>query len=207
MKELVRLRYFLGIYPDGGNALNNIYDFFNPKKTSLDYLSNFKRISNNSPKNPVILMFDNELKSGKAKPIGKFMTHASILVKKSNLESDYMVGIIDNLYLLTVPLIDGKPECDIEDLFESKTLSHKINGKTFSKNDTYDTSKHYGKEIYSKYILNNYADINFKEFRLVLNNIENIINMYTKGSIDTGDDLETKNIDKSSMRKPTLSSI
>jgi RNA-directed DNA polymerase len=164
LKKSKRLAHFLGIVQDGGSALKNIYNFFGSNtKEASPYLSYFKKISNTLPVNPVILMFDNEIKSGNKKPIGNFILHAKLDKnnKKGILEDKYMVNIIDNLYLLTVPLIDGKPECDIEDLFEKDTLSHKINGREFCKKDKYDHSKYYGKEIFSMYILDNYTDIKF----------------------------------------------
>jgi len=207
LNKTKRLAYFLGIFQDGGSALNNIYTFFDakPKKLTPSYLSYFKKISNTLPKNPVILMFDNEIKSGKNKPIGNFINHAKLDGKKQGilLEQD-MVNVIDNLYLLTVPLIDGKPECDIEDLFEKSTLSQKIDGREFCKKDKYDYSKYYGKEIFSKYILDNYTDINFNRFRAVLNNINNIMEIYTKGLVDTGGNPEAKSLDKSSGSKVPL---
>ncbi|MBJ8205520.1 RNA-directed DNA polymerase [Bacillus cereus] len=205
LKKTKRLGYFLGIYQDGGSALNNIYNFFGSKKSNLNYLNDFKKISGNLPTNPVILMFDNEIKSGKKKPIGQFFIHAGLAdEKRKKLENEYMVNIIDSLYLLTVPLIGGKPECDIEDLFEKSTLSHKIEGKEFSKKDNYDVSKYYGKEIFSQYILKNYSDINFNEFRSVLDNINNIMDIYQKRLTDTKRNLEAKNIDKSSADKVLL---
>lgn len=201
LKKTKRLRYFMGIYQDGGSGLNNIYNFYDSKKPSPNYMSYFKEISKNMPNNPVILMFDNELKSGSKKPIGKFLNHANLDRKKNVLEADYMTGITDNLYLLTIPLIDNKLECDIEDLFDSKTRSHKIAGKAFSKEHKFDNLKYYGKEIYSNYVMKNYADIDFKEFKPVLKNINNIVNMYTKRFENKKDNLETKNIDKSNNSK------
>lgn len=197
-----RLGYFLGIYQDGGSGLNNIYNFFSSKLPAPDYLSYFKKISKTLPKSPVILMFDNEIDSGNKKPIGQFINHSKLDGKKQqSLKSEYMVNIIDNLFLLTVPLIDGKTECDIEDLFEEDTLSHKIGGKDFTKIDKYDVSKYYGKEMFSKYILNNYSDINFNKFRSVLDNINNIIDKYTKELEDTSDVINAKDIEKSSTDK------
>lgn len=205
LKKTKRLAYFMGIYQDGGNAFKNIYNFFDSKKAASDYLSYFKNTSNTLPKNPVILMFDNEIDSGDKKPIGDFLKHSRIEDKKRNdLKEKYFVNIIDNLYLLTTPLIRGKPESDIEDLFEDITLSHKIGEKTFTKEDTYDISKYYGKEIFSKYILKNYSSINFTNFRTTLDNIDNIINTYRKGGAGAGHDLEEKNIDKSSAGKVLL---
>lgn len=202
LKKTKRLKYFLGVYQDGGSALNNIYDLFTGKKNTPNFLSYFKQISNTLPKNPVILMFDNE---GKSKPLGLFLNHVGFDNKKREiLDSRYMVDLIDNLYLLTVPLIDGKSECDIEDLFEDFTLSYEISGRKFTKEAKYDTSKYYGKEMFSKYILNHYADINFNEFRSVLDNINNIISIYTNGVLETEKEQEAKNIDKSIADKVLL---
>ncbi|MGN7297088.1 retron Ec67 family RNA-directed DNA polymerase/endonuclease [Ferdinandcohnia sp. SAFN-114] len=204
LNKTKRLAYFLGIFQDGGSALNNIYNFFDAKtnKSFPSYMRYFKKISNTLPNNPVILMFDNEIKSGKNKPIGNFINHVKLDDKKRGiLEDKYMVNIIDNLYLLTVPLINGKPECDIEDLFENNTISQKIGGKEFCKKDQYDHSKYYGKEIFSKYILDNYTDINFNSFKSVLTNINNIIEIYSMGLSDTGGNLEAKGLDKSSEDK------
>ena len=159
-------------------------------------MSHFKQLSNAIPRNPVILMYDNEIESGKGKPLGEFLNYAKInSEKKEMLKDKCMVGVIDNLYLLTVPLIDEKPECDIEDLFDNLTRSHKIDGKKFTKDNNFDTRKYYGKEIFSQYVMDNYADINFDEFRPVLDNISSIINIYTKLPVD---------IDKSSASKVLL---
>lgn len=207
LKKTKRLGYFLNIQ-DGGTGLKNLNDFFNSnnaKKSTTNYLSYFKKISNTLPKKPVILMFDNEIKSGKRKPIGDFLNHAKIDdAKVELLKSEYKINVIDNLYLLTVPLIGGKSECDIEDLFDKTTLSRKINGKEFTKKDNYDTSKYYGKDIFSKYILDNYININFNNFRSVLDNINNIIDIYTKRRVDTEHNIEAKNIDESSEKKIPL---
>lgn len=201
LKKTKRLKHFLGIYPDGGNALNNISDFYKAKNPLGSHLNCFKKVSSTLPKNPVFLLFDNELRSKKEKPISQFLKHAKITDKKSDLEKDNTLVIKDNLYLLTVPLVSGKLECDIEDLFDSNTLSYEYNGKTFSKSDTYDTSKHYGKEIFSKYILNNYTYIDFTRFRPLLNNIDNVISTYSKETGMTINRLETINLTNSSTSK------
>ena len=218
LNKTKRLRHFLGVVQDGGSALKNIYNFFNykkpsenpskktPKKNSKkpipNYSSDFKKMSNAIPKYPVILMFDNEIKSKGDKPIGNFLNHAKVNPKKRGiLEDEYMVNIIDNLYLLTVPLVGEKLECDIEDLFKDSTISHIIAGRTFNKNNDYENSKYYGKEIFSQYISTSYSDIDFDGFRPVLDNISNIINSYTKQPLDVGRDTEAINTDKSSASK------
>jgi RNA-directed DNA polymerase len=205
LNKTKRLKYFLGIYQDGGSALNNIYNYFDIKKPAPNYLNYFKKKSNTIPKNPVILMFDNEIQSGKNKPIGKFLNHVGLDDKKKLIfEDKFMVHLNDNLFLLTVPLIDGKAECDIEDLFEDVTLLHKIDGREFTKKDKYDVSKYYGKEIFSKYISKSYSDINFNKFRSLLDNLNHIIDIYTKGYGDAGHNLEANNIDRKSEDKVSL---
>ncbi|QUL57308.1 retron Ec67 family RNA-directed DNA polymerase/endonuclease [Paenibacillus tritici] len=176
LNKTKRLKHFMGIFQDGGTALKNIYDFFASSKSNINYLSYFKKTSNKSPNNPVILMFDNEIESGNKKPIGNFLNHTKADDRtKMDLKQKYFINIIDNLYLLTIPLIGGKSECDIEDLFEDSVISHKIEGREFTKKDEYDISKYYGKEIFSKYISKNYSSIDFTNFRSILDNIDNII--------------------------------
>lgn len=207
LKRTKRLRYFLNINLDGASALNNIYDFFSARNTKKapNYSSYFKKLSNSLPKNPVILVFDNELNS-KNKPISKFCNNSANLddEKMKDLENEYMVNVIDNLYLLTVPLIGEKSECDIEDLFEEITLLEKIDGKEFTKQDDYDVTKFYGKEIFSKYILRSYTDVNFKEFRPVLDNINNIIVQSNGKPVALGDGSDVTNLKSDSTDKIAL---
>lgn len=182
LNKTKRLKHFMGIFQDGGTVLKNIYDFFSSQKSDINYLSYFKKTSNTLPINPVILLFDNEIQSGNKKPIGNFLNHVNVSERKrEDLNHKFFINIINNLYLLTIPLINDKSECDIEDLFEGSVLLHKIEGKEFTKKDTYDVSRYYGKEIFSKYILRNYSSINFTNFRSTLDNIDNIINTYWVG--------------------------
>ena len=87
-----------------------------------------------------------------------------------------------NLYLLTVPLVDGKGKCAIEDLFDSDVRGHVIDGKQFTMNNNFNEQLHYGKEIFSKYVLNNYQSINFDNFRPMLDKISEIIDANSKGN-------------------------
>lgn len=82
-----------------------------------------------------------------------------------------------NLYILTNQLVEGKPECEIEDLFDEKTLNLEISGKTFSRKDE-DKEKYYNKDIFSSYISSHYREINFTNFKPLLDNINKIIGDY-----------------------------
>lgn len=177
-KRTKRMRYFFNIALDGADIMNNIYDLYNIKKNICDTI--FKRYGL-IPKNPVILLFDNEIEAGKNKPIGKFkgytmMNDANKNLFKKNLSAKMSQD--SNLYLVTNPIVDGKPQCEIEDLFNETTRAHTIDGKTLSLESDYATDKHYGKEIFSKYIYGNYARIDFSNFIPLLDNINEIVKQY-----------------------------
>lgn len=163
---------------DGADAMKNLYNFFsdkNPKYTN--YFKVFSGCSDKNLCNPVILIFDNEL-SNKCKPLHSFVSHIGLSSSdKDRLKEDLCMKIIDegNLFLVTNQLVDGKAECEIEDLFDDTTRNHVIAGKTFSSNDKADKEKHYGKEIFANFIQSNYKSINFDNFRPRLNNIVKVI--------------------------------
>lgn len=82
-----------------------------------------------------------------------------------------------NLYILTNQLVGDKTECEIEDLFDEKTLNLEIGGKTFSRKDE-DKEKYYNKDIFSNYIASHYWEIDFTNFKPLLNNINKIVKDY-----------------------------
>ena len=199
LKRTKRLDYFLGLVPDGADAIKNIYNLFVGKDKSPNYLKKFFNTTNRAPENPVFLLYDNELDSGKKKPIGNFLGHVGVgNDKRLKLETDLNINLIGNLYLLTVPLIKGKPECEIEDLFDNTCLAERIVGKSFNRNKNFNNTIHFGKEIFSKFVFRNYTNINFNEFRPVLDNIKSIVNVYS-----TKDD---KNKDVLNVEEKSISS-
>jgi hypothetical protein len=186
LRKTARITHFFGISSDGANAMKLLYNYFNAKSgnkdVNPDYLSYFNKISPYTPKNPVLLVFDNELQN-KNKPLYDFVNHAKLTEEqKSILKDELHIKLIDcgNLFLLTNPLVEGKKECEIEDLFDVETLAHSIKGKTFSRTSSFDTSKHYGKEIFSQYIASNYKKIDFSNFKRVLDSINTIVESYKK---------------------------
>ncbi|GGA65247.1 hypothetical protein GCM10008025_06390 [Ornithinibacillus halotolerans] len=204
LKRTKRLKHFLNINMDGASALTNIYDFFSNRnnKKAPNYLKYFKSLNNSLPKNPVILLFDNELNNNE-KPISHFCRKVAKIgdEKIEALKTEFKVNLTENLYLLTVPLIGEKSECEIEDLFDESTLLERIEGKTFTKAAKYDVTKYYGKEIFSKYILKNYADVNFNEFRAVLDNINDIIDQYNVDFVTVGDKAKEVQLKRSDIDK------
>lgn len=182
LRRTKRLNYFLDLQKDGANTMKKLYNFFSNKESRHfpNYSAHFKKISIVPPKNPVIFVYDNELNSKKKKPIVDFLSYANIKAEnKLELAEMLSVRIINNLFVLTNPLI-VQPESEIEDLFDEKTLSIALNGKTFSRDADSNDKEHYGKEIFSKYISGNYSKINFDNFRPMLDRITAIMETYEK---------------------------
>jgi len=175
LKRSRRLEYFLKIQQDGADTMQNIYKFYLGDKQIPSLYKYFKERSSSEPNYPVILIFDNEQKS--RKPLKKFIDY--IKIEQKPLQSRY-VNIVGNLYLLTNPLVKEKEECEIEDLFDETVLSNIIGGKTFSRNKDFDVNECYGKSIFSEYILKNYTAINFNEFIPMLDDLNSIINDFSK---------------------------
>lgn len=176
LKRTSKIRYFLGLVTDGADAIKNITRFFNGDKNCINYYEYFKKVSNKDSDNPVILIFDNEL-SHKNKPLCNFAKEFLNDEYKKLLSRDLKIRVFSdtNLFLITNKLINGKEESEIEDLFDKSTLETVIDGRKLSLKDNYDTTQFYGKDIFSKYVINNYENIDFSGFRCILDNIVSII--------------------------------
>ena len=179
LRRSKKLAYFLNFQKDGADAMNNIYRFFSKEggKMYPNYIDLFKTLGNTTPLNSVILIFDNELNNSN-KPVSKFVRGKISDDRKDLLNTKSWINLIENLYLIITPLIGESDESDIEMLFDEATRSNEIGGKKFCKKDTYDTSKYYGKEIFSQYVKKNYNSINFSGFKSLLNNINVVIEDY-----------------------------
>ena len=123
---------------------------------------------------PVIFLFDNETKS--ERPLKKFIKAAKLEDRADELSSKNHLLIEPNckLNLVSVPLPLGKDECELEDLFTSKTLSVIINGRTFLRKDE-DPKKFFNKDIFSKYVYRNYRSIDFSGFKPLLDVLNELV--------------------------------
>ena len=176
-----RINYFFDMSQDGADAMKNLYNFFSDKNKKIpNYLKLFSENGKKKASNPVIFVFDNEL-SNKRKPLYSFVSHADLSSKKELLQKDLCVKVLDNgnLFLVTNPLMPGEKESEIELLFDDSTRNHIINGKNFSLDNKYDKKIFYGKDIFSNYILSNYQQINFDNFKPMLSNFVSVINNYS----------------------------
>lgn len=167
-----RLKYFLGISGDGADAMKNIYNFYNGKNNCeniYERMSNRCEIESSSKVYPVILFFDNEQKSDR--PLNKFLKYLGI-----NFPDDQLnVQLKANLFLQTIPLVNGLCECEIEDLYQKEVLEVTINGKKFCRSAENDSKEKYGKHIFSMYVINHYNDIDFSNFIEILDSINSFI--------------------------------
>ena len=131
-------------------------------------MSYFSNLCGHPPRHPVVFLYDNETVSDR--PLKTFLKKEGKTIDRVRLQADLYAQLLpkSNLYLLTNPLVNGKAECEIEDLFDAKTLGHTINGRSFSRADDYDKEKTYGKDLFSKYVLANFRTIDFSNFRPLL---------------------------------------
>lgn len=170
--------------PEGGEGFKYWYNYFsekegfqmsdNEKVLYLNYIDYFEKLTKKSPKNPTIFLFDNE-PSGN--PLFKFFNHATDLKVSSNDlgqvrgTSFNRITKKNNLYIMATPLL-SRNSSDIEDLLLFRNPSPILKGKTFSKGGG---ANHYGKDIFSKYVLKNYKKFDFTEFIPLLDGIRDNI--------------------------------
>lgn len=185
-----RLEYFLGINRDGGDTLTNLYsNYFDIKrnereagtngrnnKSKFGYIEYFKKYSSTERKAPIILFFDNEL-SIRNKPLNKFSVKLNS-EEKNRLKTNGYIQLNSDmkLFVMTMKLAENQTSCEIEDLFDERTLCHEdAKGRSFSREDRPDLNEFYGKDYFSKYVYSNYKQINFEKFKEVFNTIRSIM--------------------------------
>ncbi|HAR6106030.1 TPA: RNA-directed DNA polymerase [Staphylococcus pseudintermedius] len=172
LNKTKRLNYFLGIGIDGGDSLINVYNHYKGKDNVNDLRKYFNKFNCNYS-NPIIMLLDNEI-DVKGKPLNKMIN--IIKFEKDELERNLYVNLVENLYLTTIPKTKEKNESEIEDLFNEETLNKGIEGRPFTKKDNYNIKEYCGKDEFSKYVYNNYTNIDFKKFHPLLKALSEIVN-------------------------------
>ena len=182
-KDISRYKYFFNLPTDGADSMKNLYNFFSDKDDNLypNYLKYFNSFGA-KPLSPTIFIFDNEI-TNKDKPVKKFINYVYKTNKPKEkqekiklLVDNLSLEITENLFVVTNKLLEDCEETEMEDLFDDETLGHEEGGKTFSKNG--NSENHYGKEIFSKFVLKNFEEINFDNFRPILDNLDKLIMKY-----------------------------
>lgn len=172
LRRSKRLSHFLNINKDGADMMKNIYNFFSDKE-NVKYPNYSREMQKTGimPHNPVILVFDNETTNNN-KPLRSFLNYCGLWKSKEfnpPFKDGLSYNVCNNLNIVTHQLLSGKEECEIEDLFDEVTLSFKINGKKFNRNE-----KH-AKVRFARHISYNYENVNFDNFRCILDNINAIV--------------------------------
>ena len=177
LKRSKRLEYFFNINQDGADTIKNVLNMYTGQKGFANYYKYFKDKSEKDGRNPVILIFDNEQNTDR--PLKKFKKDAKI--QDVNIKN--WINISGNLYLVTNPIVNGKDECEIEDLFSESTLNTLIGGKSFSRNSKSENDKYYGKAIFADYVMKNYQKIDFSNFVPFLDSINSVLDDYQKNNL------------------------
>lgn len=180
LKRSTLLEYLFGFGKDGADSMKNLYNYFNGNNGFKDYYHYFQKISVHKSICPIIFIFDNEM-NNKNKPLYNFINHINISNSSKKLFEDKLyISLIENgnLFLATNHLVKDKSECEIEDLFDDELLELKLGNKVFDRSGKKDSKKYYSKDIFSKYVMKNYDDINFERFRPFLNNLNAIIKLW-----------------------------
>ena len=132
---------------------------------------------------PVIMLIDND---DGAKGIFKVLGQRDESLKdpKSGkvIKTKQFYRVSENLYIVPTPIKDNDSQSKIEDLFDQKTLSTELDGKTFNpENGSSVVNNQYGKTVFAeKVIKQNQDKINFTEFKKILSPISNVIMDYNK---------------------------
>lgn len=168
-------KYFFGVSQDGADAMKTLYNYF-VGRSGLDNLPGyFKSLNTAFSKHTTVFLFDNEKNT--KRPLRGFISHASLTdEQQKKLDTDNCVLLEEScqLNLVSVPLPPGKDECELEDLFTPATLATEINGRKFSRKDE-NPEKYYNKDIFSKYIFDNYQKIDFSGFKPLLDVLNTLI--------------------------------
>ncbi|MER2128797.1 retron Ec67 family RNA-directed DNA polymerase/endonuclease [Solibacillus sp.] len=177
-----KMKYFFGLEKDGADTMKQIYNFYSSKKEPKDcpnYSETFKKL-NVLSKNPLIFILDNELDANQKKPIKTLTNYIELNSEKLNeLRTKNYVNVTSNLYIVTNQLVNGLNECEIEHLFDKKTLSTVIEGKTFEPQEkNFNKEFNYSKQIFASYVSNNYNEINFDKFKPLLDIIDKLVTAY-----------------------------
>ena len=124
-----------------------------------------------------MFMFDNETES--KRPLNRFFgENSQISAEDKKVLQDTLFLQLQKeskTFLLTNPLVGGKKESEIEDLFSPDLLSIELGGKHFCRKDGYDTDKYFGKDIFSDYVLSHYKTVDFSGFSSLLNALNSIV--------------------------------
>lgn len=140
--------------------------------TKLLYLYDIevKKFTAQGALHPVILLVDND--EGATEKGGVFSAIRALTKPKEFDRRKPFFHVTSNFYVVATPLKPEEQESKIEDFFDLETKSITLGGKSFLAENKFDTSKHYGKQIFAEQIVKSQANtIDFSKFDDILSNI------------------------------------
>ncbi len=161
-----KTNYLLNL--DGGAA--HFIDFVNSYELNASMYKNIKKTS------PVIVVLDND--TGPVNLLNQLKGKYGLPQTVDEIRKSNFLHIKSNLYLILTPL-NGSSKTDMEDMFEDHVLNAEVKGKKFNKSNNINTSKEYGKHIFSlKVVQARKSKISFAGFCPIFDAINNVINHY-----------------------------
>lgn len=184
------LKQLMGLYPDlidtSGKASEFKINFFN--RTPLinemlklaegasgmkfiiqGYKRKMQKFKCEGKKHPVIMIVDND-NGGR-----DVLKHCKNFVSGTKISTAHHV--VENLYLIELPLVPGTTDTAMENYFDATVLSSKLGGKSFNPdNNSIDEKTEYGKNHFANHVVKkNQSTINFDRFKPLLNEITAVI--------------------------------
>lgn len=157
--ELFKIRGGTG---DLGNLISN-------------YSSYCNRFTRFKPKNPVIIIMDNDSGAPKIRSL------VNTITRNAYHKNDGFRHLNNNLYVMQTPPLAGGADSAIEDFFDRKTLDIELSNKKFSYKGEFVKSKHYGKKHFAEYVVKpRRKEIDFNGFNPLLEEIKAVIKHYKK---------------------------
>lgn len=181
-------QYYLNISKSGGSISGGFFDLivtereyrnkFFGNNLKPDYMSD-RRI----PKQPIILLFDNE--RDKDKPLRKALKachkvyhNIEINDLQKNLDEQSWTYYQVNIYIATLPPpieLESLSDFEIEDLLQGELKKLKKEGKTINRSGDTKGKNYISKNKFSTFILENYEKVDFGHFLPLINVFNQII--------------------------------
>ncbi len=160
----------LGIHDGGTSGLSRFI---------ANYKKDTARFRAPGLKNPIIILYDNDSGAG---PIRSAVSEAA---RKALKNTDPYTRVVQNLFVVPTPLLDGAKESKIEDFFDAATKAIKLGDKTFNPENAFDNTKHYGKKVFAERVVEaKAASINFSGFRPLLTNLTVAIRAHAESVVE-----------------------
>jgi RNA-directed DNA polymerase len=159
-RVLARTSRLVDVLGLGGGTGNLIRAIVQLKDFSRSY-------PNLVPTQPVVILIDND---AGAKPFLKQVRSVwGASFEQGN--SEPFLRIKKGLYVVRTPPVGGQEVTYIESFLPANVLNVSLGGKTFSPEDNFDTSAHFGKVRLAQYTATNAATINFGGYAPLLERV------------------------------------